>query len=100
MSNPLEKHEYLLKYMKESIGTKDPIEFFDRMTDVFSLLFGRMDQVQKDLDRLKLHSALAINWEPKVAANMLAKQVHVLRQDKDVYTDEISAFKQAYAEDK
>jgi hypothetical protein len=100
MSNPLEKHEYLLKYMKESVGTKEPIEFFDRMTDVFKLLFERIDTLQKTVDRIKVHSALAISWEPRVASDLLAQQVHILRQDADTYANEIVAFKKAFAEDK
>lgn len=100
MTNPLEKHEYLLKYMKDSVGTKDPIEFFDRMTDVFKLLFEKIDVLQKDLARIKVQSALAINWEPRVASDLIAQQVHVLRQDADTYANEIVAFKKAFAEDK
>lgn|ERR1700723_403280 len=86
------KRADLLKEMKESIGTKDPIVFFEKMTDMFGLLFDH-------IDRLETHSALAIEWEPRVAADMLAKQIDVLRQDKDTYFVEITALKRAYAED-
>jgi chromatin segregation and condensation protein Rec8/ScpA/Scc1 (kleisin family) len=94
------KREDLLKEMKESVGTKDPLEFFSKLPDVLTLLFDRIDQLENTLDRVKRQSALAINWEPKVAADMLAKQVQVLRQDKDTYANEITALKQAFAEDK
>jgi len=95
------KREDVLKEMKDSVGTKDPIEFFAKLTDVFTLLFDRIDHLEETLERVKRQSALAINWEPKVAADMLAKQVQVLRQqDKDMYTNEIIALRQAFAEDK
>lgn len=94
------KREDILKEMKESIGTKDPIDFFAKLTDVLTLLFDQNDQLQKTLDRVKTQSALAINWEPRVASDMLAKQVNVLRQDKDTYANEITALKHAYAEDR
>lgn len=94
------KREDLLKEMKESVGTKDPIEFFAKLPDVLTLLFDRIDQLEDTLARVKRQSALAINWEPKVAADMLARQVQVLRSDKDTYATEITALKRAFAEDK
>lgn len=86
------KREDLLKEMKECIGNKEPVVFFEKMVDVFNLLFDR-------LERLERQSALSIQWDARVASNMLAKQVNVLRQDKDLYANEISALKKAFAED-
>jgi hypothetical protein len=95
------KREDVLKEMKESIGTKDPLVFFAKMVDVLTLLFDRLDQMENQLDQVKTQSALAIYWEPRLASDMLAKQVATLRQaDKDTYTFEISELKKAYAEDK
>jgi hypothetical protein len=94
------KREDVLKEMRESIGTKDPLVFFAKMVDVFTLMFDHIEHVERDLHRVRMQSALAIQWEPKVASELLAKQVTVLRQDKDTYSNEISALKQAYAEDK
>lgn len=96
------KRESLLKEMKESIGTKDPIEFFAKFTDVLSLLFDRIDQLEANIVRIKLQLALAIQWDPKVASDMIAKQVTALRlnKDKDMYSSEIDALKKAFAEDK
>lgn len=93
------RREDLIKEMKESIGTKDPVVFFDKMVDIFSLLFDRLDRLELDNSRLQVYSALAIQWEPKVAADMLSKQIEILRQDKDTYFLELSAFKRAYTED-
>lgn len=94
------KKEDLLKEMKESIGTKDPLVFFDKMVDVFNLMFDRMEVLEKSLNRIKTQSALAIKWESKVASDMLSKEVDILRRtDKDTYAVEISALKQAYSED-
>lgn len=94
------KREDLLKEMKDSIGNKDPIEFFAKMADIFSLLFDENDKLKEQLVLIKTQSALAIQWEPKVASNMLAKEVDVLRKDKDTYFNEIAALKKAFAEDK
>jgi GMP synthase PP-ATPase subunit len=90
----------LLKDMKDSIGTKDPIEFFDKMVDAFDLLFQEIDQLKKKLDTQNTISGLSIQWDPKVAATMLANQIEVLRKDKDIYHQELSALKVAYVEDK
>lgn len=92
------KREDLLKEMQESIGTKDPVVFFGKMVDVFSLLFDRIDHLENDNRRLSTYTALAIQWEPKIASEMLAKQIEILRQDKGAYFNEITVFKKAYAE--
>lgn len=92
--------ESLLKEMRDSVGTKDPVEFFAKMTDVFGLLFDRIDVLEKNINRIKKHSALAIQWDPRMASELLAAQVNVLRQDKDVYFNEITALKTAFGEDK
>jgi hypothetical protein len=94
------KREDLLAEMKKGIGNEDPIVFFSKMIDVFSLLFDRIDFLERDLRRIKIQSALAINWEPKVASDMLADQINILRQDKDTYFTELSTLKKAFAEDK
>lgn len=94
------KREDVLKEMKESVGTKDPVEYFAKMTDVLNLLFDRIDSLESGINRVKTQSALAIKWDPGVASNMLAKQVEALRlRDKDAYFVEISALKKAFAED-
>lgn len=96
------KREDLLKEMKDSVGTKDPIEFFAKMVDVLSLLFDRLDTLDQDMARLKMQPALAIQWDPRVASDMISLQVKNFRQDKDkdAYTQEIGALKIAFAEDK
>lgn len=94
------KREDLLKEMKAMVGNKDPIEFFSKMVDMFSLLFDRVDQLNSDLIAVRINSALAIQWEPKLASDMLAAQVDVLREDKETYFHELSSLKKAFAEDK
>ena len=94
------KREALLKEMRETIGNKDPIVFFEKMVDVFDLLFDRVDQLEAQNHRLQTYAALAIQWEPKVASDLLAKQIEILRQDKDTYFNELTALKRAYAEDR
>ena len=93
------KHQDLLKEMKESVGTKQPIEFFVKLVDLFGLLFSRLDNLEKIVERTKVQSALAISWEPRVASNLLSKQVSILRENKDVYITEIDAFQKAFTED-
>jgi hypothetical protein len=93
------KREDLLKEMKSIIGNRDPIEFFGKMVDMFDLLFNQIDQLKSELIAVRVNSALAIQWEPKLASDMLSSQVEILRQDRDVYFNEISALKQAFAED-
>ena len=93
------KREDLLKDMKAAIGTQDPIVFFEKMVDVFVLLFDKIEKLEQETSKTKLQSALAIEWEPRIAADMLASKIEVLRKDKDTYFAEITAFKKAYAED-
>lgn len=93
------KRDDVLKEMKDLVGRKEPIEFFSKMVDVFTLMFDHIDNLEKQVRQAKNHSALAIQWEPKVAANMLSEQIAVLKQDSDTYFAELSVLKKAYAED-
>ncbi len=91
----------LLKEMKESIGTKDPIVFFEKMVDVFDLLFDKIEILEDEVHRAQIHASLAVEWEPMIAGTMLVKETERLRSiDKSVYHNEISALKRAYAEDR
>lgn len=93
--------EVLLKEMRSSIGTQAPLVFFEKMTDLFEMMFDHIEKLEDDNKRLKALVPLAIQWEPKVAASMLAKQIDILRNDdKDLYVTEIQALKIAYAEDR
>src|SRR5574338_275445 len=95
------KREELLKEMKESIGTKDPIEFFDKLTDVLGILFDRIDQLESTVKKASTTTVAASHWDPRLASDMLSAEVQKLRAaDKDVWSNEISALKLAYAEDK
>jgi len=94
------KREDLLAEMKKSVGTQEPVFFFDKMVDVLGLLFDRIDVLESELRRVKVHSAMAIQWEPRLASTMLADQINILRADKETYFDEISELKQAFVEDK
>jgi FtsZ-binding cell division protein ZapB len=93
-------HNKILKDMKESIGTKEPIEYFDKLTDVLGLLFLQLEELKNENEILKTMSALAIEWDPQVAREMLISEVEKLRSDKDTFFNEISLLKKAYAEDK
>ena len=90
--------ENLIKEMMETIGDKDPILFFQKLTLLFERLSIQMDEIQDDLDKVKTNSALAIAWDPKVASDLLSHQIDVLRQDRDLYHDQLSDLKKAYVE--
>lgn len=90
----------VLKDMKDSVGTRDPIVFFEKMVDVFTVLFDRIDKLEKDLGETRMNATLAIQWEPKVARAMITDQIRILRETKDDYVEEISKLKAAFFEDK
>ncbi len=89
----------LLKEMKESIGTQDPIKFFEKMINVFVLLFNHIEKLEKDLAKTRMNAALAIQWEPKVARAMITNQIETLRKNKEDYVEEIAQLKKAFFED-
>lgn len=96
----------IITEMRDSVGQKDPIEYFKTLTTAFEILFDylgaqekELQAIRSELQKVKTQSALAIHWEPKVAADMISKQIDVLRTDKDIYFNEISSFKKAYNED-
>jgi len=93
-------HKDLLKEMRDSVGTKDPVEFFDKMVSVFDAMFDKLDSLEKDMIKVKTNSALAIQWDPKVASDMLTKQIYILRKDKATYANEIHVLKDAFTEDR
>jgi len=97
----------IIDEMNGSIGTKDPIEYFKSLTSAVEVMFGlllvqdrQLQLVREELQKVKTQSALAIQWEPKVAAEMLSKQIDIFRLDKDTYFQELDAFKKAYTEDR
>jgi len=89
----------LIKKMKDCIGEKEPIEFFHHMVDAFEELFKNLDSLNKEVRDLKTRSTLSIQWEPKVASNMLSDKISEMR-DNDLYTSEYSSLKKAYVEDR
>lgn len=99
--------DILLQELKDSVGTKDPIVYFEKMVDVFQLLFSNLDELksankllQNDLEKVKRNTALSICWEPKVAADLLLKEIDILRKDKDTYFLEIASLQKAYSENR
>jgi hypothetical protein len=94
------KREDLLADMRKTIGTQDPIHFFDKMVDVFNLLFDRIDELKFDVNKANIKATLAIQWEPKLASTMLTNMINDLRQDKETYFEEISQLKKAFVEDR
>lgn len=112
--NPRQQMAELIDKLKESVGNKEPIEYFECLTGAIEMLIDAnivqsemIIELQKDnlaiksqLNRIKTQTALAIQWEPKVAASMLGKQIDILRQDKDTYFNEIDILKKAYTEDR
>lgn len=91
--------QQLLEEMRKSVGVKDPIVFFTHMVSVFELLFDKLENLERQNKLLQIKTALAIKWEPAVALDMLDKEINTLRQDRDIYHNEISALKKARMED-
>jgi hypothetical protein len=94
------KREEMLSDMRKTIGTQEPIFFFEKMVDIFDLLFDRIDELQIEAKKTSLKATLAIQWEPKLASTMLSLMIDDLREDKETYFDEISQLKKAYVEDR
>lgn len=108
--------ENILREMRDCVGFKEPIGFFRKMVDVFNFIFEDLDklnkvipykldeletkirQLESALVQIRTQSALSIQWEPKVASEMIAKQIEILRQDKETYHQEITKLKSAYTE--
>ena len=107
MMPPNDFPKQLINEMKNAIGTKDPIEYFQSLTTAFEMLFDRLSCIEKQLeqsnqkaDELKTQFALAIHWDSAVALTMLSKQIDILRQNKEMYSVEITALKAAHLENK
>lgn len=98
MSNKLLRDQ-LLKDMESSVGTKDPLVYFRDMALLFKCLFEEHDALAQENEMLRTMVALAIKWEPAVARGMLDTRIALLRENKDVFHVEISAFKKARMED-
>lgn len=93
-------HNVLLQEMKASIGTQAPIVFFEKMIDLLGMMFDHIEKLEDENRRVAALVPLAIQWEPKVAADLLAKQIEFMKQaDRATYAAEIQALKVAYAED-
>jgi hypothetical protein len=94
-------HKDLLKEMSDSVGVQEPVHYFGLLTKVLGLLFDRLDRVEKEVQLVKTYTALAIEWDPRVAANMLAEQIKKMKShvDRDIYLVEIAALQLAYADD-
>lgn len=91
--------QQLLEEMRKSVGVKDPIVFFTHMVSVFELVFDKLENLEKQNKMLQIKAALAIKWEPALALDMLDNEIYLLRQDRDIYHNEISALKKARMED-
>ncbi len=99
--------QVIIDEMNGAVGTKEPIEYFKSLTAAFEIMFDllqtqekQLKQIKEELHRVKTQSALAIQWEPKVAADMMSKQIDIFRKDKDTYFQELDLFKKAYTEDR
>lgn len=90
----------LLKQMRESIGTQDPVVYFDKLVTAFEMLFDRIDSLEEMNHRLRIQTALAVQWDPKIASDIISKQVNILRkQDSVTFASEIDTLKLAFAQD-
>lgn len=89
----------LIKEMRASIGTKDPVVFFEKMIDLFDALFEEMTFIRSEVQDTKNFMALAIKWDAKVANSMLVRTIMELRVKGDdgtninIFHEEISVLK-------
>ncbi len=89
----------LIKEMRASIGTKDPVIFFEKMIDLFDALFEEMTFIRSEVQDTKNFMALAIKWDAKVANSMLVRTIMELRVKGDdgtninIFHEEISVLK-------
>ncbi len=89
----------LIKEMRASVGTKDPVVFFEKMVDLFDALFEEVAFLRTEVQDTKNFLTLAIKWDPKVANAMLVRTIMELRDkgnDGDgvnVFHEEISTLK-------
>jgi ATP-dependent helicase/DNAse subunit B len=90
----------ILKEMRDCVGAQSPVIFFDKMVDVFTLLFDRIDELEDQVKEANLKAALAIKWEPRLASGMITEMIDQLREDRDTYIEEISQLKKAFIENK
>lgn len=93
--------DYFLNKMRASVGTQDPTLFFKDMVEVFSLLFDKLDSVENTLKKVKLNSAMAIQWDPAIASKMIVDEIEFLRKEgnllgTNMYDIEIKHLKEAY----
>lgn len=89
----------ILKEMQEGILTKEPIVYFEKLLTVLSLLSNKIDLIHTEVVKNKQLMTLSIEWDSKIARDLLTNQINELRSNKDVYFKEISALKEAYIQD-
>ena len=89
----------LIKEMRASLGTKDPVVFFEKMIDLCDALFEEMTFIRSEVQDTKNFMALAIKWDAKVANSMLVRTIMELRVKGDdgtninIFHEEISVLK-------
>lgn len=92
--------QIIIDEMKTLVGTREPLLFFEKMINLFTLLFDKIDKLEVELRAVKTNTTLAIQWEPRVASDLLAEEIDKLRKlDKHTYAFEIADLQKAYAED-
>jgi hypothetical protein len=91
--------EKILAELKDSVGKKDPLEYFANIVNVFSLMLSKLDSIQLELKKVKTNSSLSINWDPKLASALLLQKITELResQDKELFKTELDVLKTAYS---
>lgn len=92
------KYKSIIDNMKGAIGTKAPIHFFESMTELFTIMFDKLSKIENDLVKLKINTALSLQWDPRVANEMLIEQIEFLKKDKETYHAELAACKLAYSQ--
>jgi len=99
----------ILEDMREMVGKKEPVLFFKSLVDVFEHIFDKLSDLEEKVNKIKtvdkdssekseLIAALSVKWDPQIAALLLAKEIEKLRENKSLFRQEISQFKEAYTQ--
>lgn len=92
----------VLKEMKESVGTKEPTVFFGKMVDVLTMLFDKVDSLEKSLQKTQVNTVMLMKWDQHVVANMIGEELNFLRTSgkqpdgTNMYQQEIDTLTNAY----
>ena len=87
----------LLNILKSSVGKEDPIVYFATLAEVIEQFSSSLESMESQLKLIERNSVLAIEWDAKVALDMILEQIEALRAspNREIYDDIILQLKTA-----